>query len=295
MTDPWGANGGVSGCITAAIDAACAAGDEILDVYRADGDTQPVTYKEDSSPLTVADSRAHEAIVSVLSGFDPGIPQLSEEGASVDAGQRAAWERLWLIDPLDGTKEFLKRNGEFTVNIALIEGGKPMLGVVYAPYLGLLYAGAVGWNAYRLRMRGGDREPEDRWSKANASQALRLLAEHGEPLPCETGERAYRIIASRSHLNEETGAYIERRRAEYPDLELVSSGSSLKLCRVAEGSADEYPRFAPTMEWDTAAADAVCRAAGCTVISWPDGEPLRYNKPDLHNRWFLVRRDGSQR
>ncbi|TVR66672.1 MAG: 3'(2'),5'-bisphosphate nucleotidase [Spirochaetaceae bacterium] len=277
----------LSRLLVTAIEAARHAAAEVMDVYQRDFD---VTEKSDRSPLTEADTRSHREILRILQANTPDLPILSEEGAQLSWQDRRRWYRYWLVDPLDGTKEFIKHNDEFTVNIALMETlpgeqGEdaaviPRLGVVLAPALHRLYAGIVGGMAYR----------------ASESGTARVS------LPDEalTAGRPYTIVASRSHMSPETEAFIGERRGIFPDLKLVSSGSSLKICRVAEGSADEYPRFAPTMEWDTAAGDAVARASGCEVLRWNPGAgggpagSLLYNKEDLHNPWFLVRRKTEQ-
>lgn len=269
----------------AALAATVAGGREVMAVYRRE---YTVTEKEDRSPLTEADTRSHHAIMAHLSAATPEIPVLSEEGAQLPHAERTRWERFWLVDPLDGTKEFIKHNDEFTVNVALVERGVPVLGVVYTPALGRLYLGVQGIGAWWVPQDPEDSAPEmDGQGEVTGATAL--------PDAALQALRPYTVVASRSHMSPETAAFVEQRRREYPDLELTSAGSSLKICRVAEGSADEYPRFAPTMEWDTAAGDAVARAAGCEVVRWdaaagaPDGT-LQYNKQDLHNPWFLVRR-----
>jgi 3'(2'), 5'-bisphosphate nucleotidase len=266
-----------------ALAAAVKAGREVMDVY---GRMYSVAEKDDRSPLTEADTRSHEVIEHALSDATPEIPILSEEGVHFDHGERSRWDRFWLVDPLDGTKEFIKHNDEFTVNIALVSGTTPLLGVVYAPALQALYAGIWGVGAWRV--------PQDHTVEAATIEKLQYL---GVPLPeaAARADRPWTIVASRSHMSSETTEFVENRRREHPDLHLVSAGSSLKICRVAEGSADEYPRFAPTMEWDTAAGDAVARAAGCSVMQWNvemgrPGAALFYNKKDLHNPWFLVHR-----
>ncbi len=233
-----------------------------------------VERKADNSPLTLADKAAHNCIVRHLE--PTGIPILSEEGAHLPYEERKAWHRLWVVDPLDGTKEFIKKNGEFTVNIALVEDGKPILGVIYVPATGVLYAGSP--------------LPAPPFGECFKLVGVRERAVSSVVLPQRgSGEGAFTIVASRSHLSPETEEYIEKMRQEHGEVRLVSSGSSLKICLVAEGSADVYPRFAPTMEWDTAAGDAIARAAGREVVDARTGKPLTYNKPDLHNPWFIVR------
>lgn len=244
---------------------AVAAGIETLKVYHSD---YAVQAKEDTSPLTDADLASHEILTK---GLDSRFPILSEEGAKLPYSERSKWNRYWLIDPLDGTKEFIKRNGEFTINVALIEKGVPVAGFVYAPVPDLLYIGVSTFGA---------------WLYEGVSENLENFSEITGPY--EQAKRPVQVVASRSHLNEETESYISRVREFFGEVDFASSGSSLKLCRVAEGKADIYPRFAPTMEWDTAAADAVCRAAGCYVVNGEDKKPLRYNKENLLNPWFLA-------
>lgn len=276
-----------SDLITAAIRAVLAAGDQILQVYAHD---VSVWEKEDRSPLTEADTRGHHAIVRELARATPEVPILSEEGATIPYDHRRRWPRYWLVDPLDGTKEFIKMNGEFTVNVALItaheSGAVPAVGAVFVPAAATLYVGAAQRGAWRLHGA----------TSANV-ESFHDVEERGISLPVaeDISGRQYTVVASRSHMSAETADFIEVRRRQYPGLDLITAGSSIKICRVAEGSADEYPRFAPTMEWDTAAGDAVARAAGCEVLQWEAREnnaalPLVYNKPDLHNPWFLVRR-----
>jgi 3'(2'), 5'-bisphosphate nucleotidase len=236
------------------------AGAAIMTVYN-NGDAG-VTSKADDSPLTLADLAAHKVIVAGLSKLVVNYPVLSEEDAKIDFEARSKWTRYWLVDPLDGTKEFIKRNGEFTVNIALIENGAPILGVVYAPVLDVCYFGALGAGAHIQR----DNKP------ALAIQAQ--TANNGEII---------KVVASRSHADERTHALL----AKIGDHECISMGSSLKLCLVAEGAAHFYPRLGPTMEWDTAAAHAVVSAAGGSVCDL-SGAELRYNKAHLLNPEFFV-------
>jgi 3'(2'), 5'-bisphosphate nucleotidase len=284
-----------------ALRAALDAGEAILEVYRRDYEIQ---LKDDRSPLTEADLASHDIIVKFLEAT--GLPVLSEESQGIAWEDRRAWSRYWLIDPLDGTKEFIKKNGEFTVNIALVEKGRPVMGVVYAPVLQTLYYGSttagLGHGAWKCeKVRG---------------RSLNEILNFATPCPAPHAPRgqALRVIASRSHSNEETRRFIADLEKEYGEAELVSSGSSLKLCMVAEGVADIYPRIAPTMEWDTAAAQAVVEAAGGRVVQYEAAVPaasywthgaggmaqgeeesmdpalraLGYNKKDLLNPYFVV-------
>ena len=289
-----------------AIRAALEAGKDIMAIYDAPAADFGIERKADNSPLTRADKAAHARIMSFLE--PTGIPVLSEEGAHLPYEERRHWRRLWIVDPLDGTKEFIKRNGEFTVNIALVENGMPVMGVIYRPTplplpsgrgaAGALYFGFSSGEeqgAWRVEDESLLNNPSITVEAILKSHSAQLLPSSGEGLwvgsPSLTGRgRGWVCVASRSHLSPETEAFIENLRRDHPDLELVSSGSSLKICLVAEGRADIYPRHAPTMEWDTAAGHAIALAAGCEMIDANTGEPLTYNKPDLHNPWFIVRR-----
>lgn len=250
--------------LTPLVALAAEAGEAILEIYRGDFD---VSHKGDDSPLTAADLAAHERIEAGLAKLTPEIPRLSEEGGDTPYATRRTWRRYWLIDPLDGTKEFIKRNGQFTVNIALIEDGEPVLGVVHAPDLAITWYGSAGRGAF-LRRDGGPPE------------ALRTdAARTARP----------RVLVSRSHRGPEVDALLER----LPDYEPVVMGSSLKFCVIAEGEADFYPRLGPTSEWDTAAGHAVLAAAGGQVTD-TTGAPLRYNAKDsLLNPHFLAFGDAS--
>ena len=252
--------------------AAVEAGAEILRIYNDPNQDFGIEKKADNSPLTLADKAAHYCTMRYLQ--DTGIPVLSEEGQHLPYTERKLWKRLWVVDPLDGTKEFIKKNGEFTVNIALVEDGAPVLGVIYIPVTGILYYGIVGEGAWKERIPSP--LPE---GSASMIESLPLM---------KSVEGLYTVVASRSHMNTETEEYISQLRKNHDNIQLVSSGSSIKICLVAEGAADAYPRFAPTMEWDTAAGDAIARAAGKRVVDAQTGKPLVYNKEDLHNPWFLV-------
>lgn len=289
-----------------AMDAALRAGDAILQIYQRDFE---VEFKADESPLTEADKAAHCIICDALE--DIGLPILSEESKAVDYDERKAWTKYWLVDPLDGTKEFIKKNGEFTVNIALIEDGRPVMGVVYAPVLRTVYCGM-------LDVESGMSEA---WKATEcAGTSVDEVIASAVPLPAShIPHSAIRVVASRSHCNDETRAFIQSLEKDFGETERVSSGSSLKLCRVAEGAADIYPRIAPTMEWDTAAAHAVVEASGAFVLKYDPAVPatsylsgtlevgrgtkekshptshvshlteaLSYNKADLLNPFFVV-------
>lgn len=255
-----------------AVHAALRGGQEILSVYE---NNIEVAYKADSSPLTEADKRAHQSIVAGLKTTD--IPILSEEGRSIPYEERAVWDSLWIVDPLDGTKEFVKRNGEFTVNIALCEKQTPTLGVIYVPVEETLYFAAPGLGAYRKKV-----------GTAETFSSFEALCQGAVALPAR-GNRPFTMVGSRSHMSEETSAYFEEVRREHPDAAIISKGSSLKICMIAEGTADVYPRFAPTMEWDTAAGHALVKEAGFEIIDPKTSKPLHYNKPDLLNPWFIVK------
>ncbi len=253
--------------ITKVIEIAKSAGREIMKIYDTDFE---VALKQDNSPLTIADKEANRIIVTNLKKLSD-YPILSEEEKEIPYEIRRKWNFYWCVDPLDGTKEFIKKNGEFTVNIALIHQGEPILGVVYAPALEELYYAQKGEGAYKN------------------GQRLHIKKKMSGP---------FRIVASKSHLNDETKRFIEK----FDNANMLSRGSSLKLCMIAEGSADIYPRLAPTMEWDTAAADAIVRESGHmtykiepvtldtieSIENIRNLSPLVYNKPNLLNPWFVV-------
>lgn len=254
--------------IEAVSEIAWEAGDRILTVY--DSDEFDVEAKGDGSPLTRADRLAHQTILDGLSKLTPQIPILSEESGDDAFQARSGWTEFWLVDPLDGTKEFIKRNGEFTVNIALVTQRQPVFGVVVAPVLDRCYFGGPGRGAYRRPRQGS------------------LEAIQTRPY---RGGRAT-VVASRSHRGEAVDAFIDALTEREQDPEVKSMGSSLKLCLVAEGSADVYPRLGPTSEWDTAAAHAVALGAGGKVTD-VQGAPLVYNKESILNPWFLVAGSGD--
>ncbi len=235
------------------------AAEEIMKIYKKDFS---VEYKDDNSPLTEADLKANEIICLELQKLYPNIPIMSEENRQVEYEVRKEWDCYWCIDPIDGTKEFIKKNDEFTVNIALVCKNEPVIGVVYAPAIDEMYSAKRGFGAFK----------------------------NGVKLPLEYNQnqkKKMRVVASKSHLSEETQTFIDELDTE--NIEQVSKGSSLKLCMVAEGVADIYPRLAPTMEWDTAAADAIVRESGKMTYQFENKDLLLYNKKDLLNPWFIVK------
>lgn len=255
-----------------AIQASLKAGEEILKVYHSGN--FGIEQKADNSPLTIADKKAHESITEILKSTD--YPILSEEGEFLPYNERMRWPYFWMVDPLDGTKEFVKRNGEFTVNIALIHQQCSILGVIYVPVTRMLYYAAEGIGSYKIEIN----------SFLNFD--LPGIISQSVKLPVDTGSRTFTVVASRSHLSETTQDFIAGLKQEHQEIEFISYGSSIKLCIIAEGNADVYPRFAPTMEWDTAAGQAICEIAGKQVIDYKTNKRLLYNKPQLENNWFVA-------
>lgn len=256
-----------------AIRAALDAGDEILKIYATDFD---VEMKGDKSPLTLADQQANAVINTYL--LETKIPIISEENRQTDYAVRKDWKQCWIVDPLDGTKEFVKRNGEFTVNIALVKDGRPELGVIYVPVSKMLYFTSENAST-SLKVE-----------VANTSDSVASIIASASRLQPETEMNPpIKIVGSRSHLNEDTKSFIAEIESER-EVAIVSRGSSLKFCLVAEGEAHIYPRYAPTMEWDTAAGQAICEAVGVQVTDISTGKPLSYNKQNLLNNYFLVKR-----
>jgi 3'(2'), 5'-bisphosphate nucleotidase len=243
------------------------AGRCILDVY---GKDFTVSEKQDGSPLTEADQASHQLIVTRLTELCPGVPILSEESTAIDLDERVNWNNFWLVDPLDGTKEFVKRNGEFTVNIAYIEGNRPLMGIVYVPVKGISYFACQGVGAFKLAP-GGKREKIQARSY-NGGKAT--------------------VAASRSHAGDKLAVFLQRLTEREGEPEIVSMGSSLKLCLVAEGEADVYPRLGPTSEWDTAAAQCIVEVAGGRVTDLQN-QPLAYNKKSILNPWFITSGAGE--
>lgn len=240
-------------------------GEEILKIYATDFN---VEVKGDDSPLTAADKAANEVLMHYVQTETPEIPVISEENKEVPYAERKDWKKFWLIDPLDGTKEFIKKNGEFTVNIALIENGSPILGVVYQPTTSTFYLGIPGEGSWKF-IKGG---------------APEKLAEH----PHYESLSEIKVVASRSHLSDDVVAFVDKLKEEGKTVDFLSAGSSLKFCLVAEGQADVYPRLGPTMEWDTGAAHAVALGSGRDVCVAEGGMRLQYNKENLLNPYFIV-------
>ena len=260
--------------IEIAIKASIQAGEEILKIYNDPESDFSVEKKADNSPLTIADKKSHEVIQKFLSDTD--VPLLSEEGRSIEFSERKNWEQFWIVDPLDGTKEFIKRNGEFTVNIALAKNGKPVLGVIYVPVSKTLYFGDTTTGAFMCENISGE-------------ISFDSIVAKSEKLPKKKDTKTYFVVGSRSHMSAETEEYIGKLKQKHPKIDIISKGSSLKICMVAEGFADEYPRFGPTMEWDTAAGHAIANAAGKKLWLTDFSEELTYNKENLLNPYFIVK------
>jgi len=255
-----------------AVEASLKAGKVIMQVYDTAFD---VEIKDDKSPLTEADKKANDVINSYLVNTE--FPIISEENKQTDYATRKNWTTCWVVDPVDGTKEFIKRNGEFTVNIALVTNGKPEFGVIYVPATKTIYvADVTKKDAFKA-----DLDSHDATIEEVIQAAIKLQPKAPESNPVQ-------VVGSRSHMSQETLDFVESIKKEGKEVEVVSKGSSLKFCLVAEGNADVYPRFAPTMEWDTAAGQAICNAVGIDVISQDTNESLLYNKENLLNPWFLV-------
>ncbi len=258
------------------ISAAFDAGARIMEIYNDINSDFEVELKSDNSPLTIADRESHAIISKHLEPL--GIPILSEEGAHQPYAERSGFDMMWLVDPIDGTKEFINRNGEFTVNIALIKAGIPVLGVIYLPAKGVLYYATAQLGGFVMA---------DVYSLAQFTQSqerLRLL-----DYQKNRSGHLCRVLASRSHMSDETLAYIEKLRTQYKEVVSLSKGSSIKMCLIADGKADIYPRFSPTMEWDTAAGDAILRSVGGVMVSAVTGKPLQYNKENLTNPHFIAK------
>ncbi len=254
-----------------AIEASLKAGKRIMEIY--DHEDFEVDFKGDKSPLTKADLASHEIIMSYLKETE--IPVLSEEGKGIPYEDRKNWSQLWIVDPIDGTKEFIKKNGEFTVNIALVENQVPILGVIYVPAMDELYYADKENGSFKVNNLCGFTNLEE-------------IQKNAVKLPMSLEKESFTVVASKSHLSPETEEYIRGLEKQHGKVNSISKGSSLKLCMVAEGKADCYPRFAPTMEWDTAAGQAICTYAGKTVLDYNTKKEMLYNRENLLNNWFLV-------
>lgn len=264
----------VNNNLSIAIEACLKAGKVIMDVYDTAFD---IELKDDKSPLTEADKRANDVINEILKATP--IPIISEENKQIEFSERKLWNTCWIVDPVDGTKEFIKRNGEFTVNIALVTDGKPELGVIYVPATKTIYfADVLNKEAYKSVL-----------SKHHTD--ISEVCDRAKPLETKTRTHSIEVVGSRSHMSQETLNFVQELKDAGNEVTIVSKGSSLKFCLVAEGKADIYPRFAPTMEWDTAAGQAICNAVGVEVISEDTKAPLLYNKENLLNPWFVVSKE----
>ena len=257
-----------------AINASLKAAVEINKIYQSENFN--LKFKKDNSPLTKADLASNDIIKSELNKSN--IPILSEEGEMTDFAIRKNWNELWIVDPIDGTKEFIKRNGEFTVNIALIKNKTPIIGVIYAPVLKTLYYSSNKIGAFKFGNLDVD------------NYDLNEILSKSDKLPLASENKIYTVVASRSHMSEETKQHIQKIKKSKGDINLISSGSSLKMCLVAEGKADEYPRFAPTMEWDTAAGHCICQQSGYDLIDLKTNRTMLYNRENLLNNWFLIKK-----
>lgn len=255
------------------IEAALKAGEEILKVFYSSN--FEVEYKSDNSPVTVADIRASKIIENALAPFN--YPYLSEEEEIPPYNERKKWDRFWMVDPLDGTKEFVNNGKDFTVNIALIENNYPVIGTIYIPMEQSVYFGAKGYGAFKAE-RVKSSSPED-------------IISNALPLPLMHKKDKFTLVGSRSHMTQETEDYYKQIKDEkgHDNVEIIIRGSSLKMCTVAEGRADLYPRLSNIMEWDIAAGHAICEAAGCAVTQW-DGTKLAYNKENFYQPWFIVKK-----
>ena len=262
----------MSSRLETAINASIEAGKEVLEVYNSDF---IVETKEDRSPLTLADKNAHACIMRHLAAT--GLPVLSEEGSNIPYDERKNWDVFWMVDPLDGTKEFVKRNGEFTVNIALISHGNPTAGVIYVPVKEILYFGSAEHGAHKCV------------HNISEKQTLTSLLNDATTLPVHEKKAEFVVVASRSHMSKETEDFIAELKKEHRRVEVTSIGSSLKICLVAEGVANIYPRFAPTMEWDTAAGHAIVKASGKEIYDYTTSLPMKYNKENLLNNCFVAK------
>jgi 3'(2'), 5'-bisphosphate nucleotidase len=253
------------------------AGNEIIKVYQSN-DFQ-VEMKSDKTPLTIADKNSNHVIVDGLKKIFPKIPILSEESKKTPFQTRKEWEYLWIIDPLDGTKEFIKKNGEFSINLALVKDGTPIFGILYLPVKDILYYAVKGYGAYK---------------KENSGIFKRLFNSDEDKEYEKIADSPKRIIISRSHYTEETQQFVKEIEKQFSKVQLISVGSAMKIAYLAEGKADIYPRLAPTMEWDIAAGQIVLEESGGEILDFYEKTPLIYNKENLRNPWFVAYKDSNQ-
>ena len=273
-----------------AIKAAIIAGQKILEIYNTDF---KVEYKADKSPLTKADQGAHNIISDYLQVFN--IPILSEEGREIPYDERKKWDLFWIVDPLDGTKEFVKRNGEFTVNIALTKGNQPIAGVIFLPVKKILYFTGPKINTWKTSDARVISWIEKINLEENTDALLQQIISASVRLPVLDPKHCYTVMGSRSHATKELNAFVDNLRQTHKNLEFISAGSSLKFCLVAEGKADIYPRLGPTMEWDTAAGQIIATNSGARVYCHKTNLPLEYNKKNLLNPWFIVEQSNKEK
>jgi 3'(2'), 5'-bisphosphate nucleotidase len=265
-----------SALLQLAVHAAVKAGEEILAIYRNDFD---VEWKPDNTPVTAADKAASQRIIQILSAA--GFPIISEEESIAPYETRKHWEYFWLVDPLDGTKEFIKRNGEFATNIALIKGTEPVIGVIYAPVWNCLYFAASGQGSFKAQAIAAPGDDIASWFN-NINLGT-------EKLPLQKAPATYTVVASRSHLSRDIYQYIRQLENRYGAVDIINAGSSIKQCWVAEGRAHEYPRYGTTMEWDTAAGQCILEETGKKLLDLETGLPMRYNKFSMENHFFVAR------
>ena len=266
-----------------AVKAALRAGEEILRVYETDFH---VETKSDNTPVTIADKISGRCITSILT--ETGIPIISEEESVPEYSVRKNWKSLWMVDPLDGTKEYVKRNGEFAVNIALVQDEEPVIGVIYAPVFKDIYFGARGMGSYKITQNDVIME----LTKKNLPDNL---FEFARRLPLQKPPKKYTVVASRSHLSTEINSRIGKFENMYGSVDLINIGSSIKQCWVAEGKAHEYPRFGKTMEWDTAAGQCILEESGNSLIDLHTDKPMRYNKEQMLNNYFVALHNSGVR
>lgn len=262
-----------------AVNAAFIAGDEILKIYTTDF---YVETKSDNTPVTLADKTSGQLIATALSSSN--IPIISEEEEICDYSERKDWEHVWIVDPLDGTKEFVKRNGEFAINIALVKNNKPVIGVIYAPFIRDIYFAYQAGGSYKITQHDMIKE----LTKKNLPDHL---FEYAKKLPSQKLPRTYTVVGSRSHLSREINEHVDKLRNLYGEIDMISVGSSIKQCWVAEGKAHEYPRFGTTMEWDTAAGQCILEESGNNLIDLGTGLPMVYNRENMKNNYFIARNE----